>query len=92
MSLADFWSFLDTPIALESSKMNSTPRFVRGIIPLNRDGLGGGKSQIVRTPLRVKHNSVGKPDWIFSPDLRVFMVELRFLNKKISFIAIYSIF
>ena len=30
-----------------------------------RDGSGGGKSQIVRTPLRVKHNSVGKPDWIF---------------------------
>ena len=31
----------------------------------NRDGLGGGKSQIVRTPLRVKHDSVGKPEWIF---------------------------
>ena len=33
----------------------------------SRDGTGGGggKSQIVRTPLRVKHDSVGKPDWIF---------------------------
>ena len=30
-----------------------------------RDGTGGGKSQIVRTPLRVKHDSVGKPEWIF---------------------------
>ena len=30
-----------------------------------RDGTAGGKSQIVRTPLRVKHDSVGKPDWIF---------------------------
>ena len=32
---------------------------------ITRDGLGGGKSQIVRTPLRVKHDSVGKPEWIF---------------------------
>ena len=32
---------------------------------LLRDGSGGGKSQIVRTPLRVKHDSAGKPDWIF---------------------------
>ena len=31
----------------------------------NRDGTAGGKSQIVRTPLRVKHVSAGKPDWIF---------------------------
>ena len=31
----------------------------------SRDGSGGGKSQIVRTPLRVKHDSAGKPDWIF---------------------------
>ena len=30
-----------------------------------RDGTAGGKSQIVRTPLRVKHVSAGKPDWIF---------------------------
>ena len=30
-----------------------------------RDGTAGGKSQIVRTPLRVKHDSAGKPDWIF---------------------------
>ena len=30
-----------------------------------RDGTTGGKSQIVRTPLRVKHVSAGKPDWIF---------------------------
>ena len=30
-----------------------------------RDGTAGGKSQIIRTPLRVKHVSAGKPDWIF---------------------------
>ena len=30
-----------------------------------RDGTAGGKSQIVRTPLRVIHVSAGKPDWIF---------------------------
>ena len=31
----------------------------------NRDGTAGGKSQIVRTPLLVKHVSAGKPEWIF---------------------------
>ena len=31
----------------------------------NRDGTASTKTQIVRTPLRVKHDSVGKPDWIF---------------------------
>ena len=30
-----------------------------------RDGTASTESQIVRTPLRVKHVSAGKPDWIF---------------------------
>ena len=30
-----------------------------------RDRTAGGKSQIVRTPLRVQHVSAGKPDLIF---------------------------
>ena len=30
-----------------------------------RDGTAEGKLQIVRTPLRVKHVSAGRPDWIF---------------------------
>ena len=30
-----------------------------------RDGTAGGKSQIVCTPLQVKHVSAGKSDWIF---------------------------
>ena len=29
-----------------------------------RDGTGATKSQIVRTPLRVFYDCVGKPDWI----------------------------
>ena len=36
-----------------------------GKTTITRDGTAGGKSQIVRTPLRVKHVSAGKPDWIF---------------------------
>ena len=54
---------------------------------MNRDGTASTESQIVRTPLRVKHVSAGKPDWIFWPVLRVLMVELKLLNEKISFVA-----
>ena len=32
---------------------------------LRRDGTASTKSQIVHAPLRVKHDSAGKPDWIF---------------------------
>ena len=58
-----------------------------------RDGTAGGKSQIVRTPLRVKHDSAGKPDWIFFARFESIYGRAKiFKQKKISFIAIYSIF
>ena len=48
------------------------------------------KSQIVRTPLRVKHDCVGKPDWIFfslkSPiDFTVFQFRIQNIQLKMRF-------
>ena len=48
----------------------------------SRDGLASSKSQIVCAPLRGKHDSAGKPDWIFfslkSPiDFTVFQLRLQ---------------
>ena len=48
----------------------------------NRVVLGGGKSQIVRAPLREFWVSVGKPDWIVFSLKSPIGGRAKFLNKK----------
>ena len=36
---------------------------------MNRDGTGATKSQIVRTPLRVFYDCVGKPEYIVTNEI-----------------------
>ena len=57
-----------------------------------RDGTASTKSQIVHAPLRVKHDSAGKPDWIFFARFESIYGRAKIFKQKISFVAIYSIF